>query len=277
MRAIIAGCRAGRIAAALVLALLGSADRAAAQPQTVTTCVARPAGLSPFTMPVGDTAAFQDSIRRTEPLPHSDYAGEQPWFTVGWPIVFRGQQMAKWGWPLFLDANLLRRVSEYNGVGVYVSRDEWWMVGVIYLPVRAGCEFQTYQAPHWGIPCSSLGCPFARESAPAGAVCRLRGDELVWEDERRPEAPAQYAESRRWYAADRLITFQGHRFGKMGLPQALPPGSVRRIGELDGVGVYVGSAEIDRERTWGFYVPVRRGCLFQLYEDDTMYPAVRGE
>jgi hypothetical protein len=265
------------IIAALVLALLGTAQRAAAQPQTVTTCVARGAGLSLFTMPAGDTAVFQDSIRRAESLPRPDYAGEQPWFTAGLPIVLRGQWLAKYGRSRFIEGHLLRRVGEHEGVGVYVDSNAWWLVGALYLPVHGGCEFQPYVAPHWGIPCSSLGCPFARESPPVGAVCRLRGDELVWEDERRPEAPARYAESRRWYATDWLIAFQGHRFGKMGLPQELPPGSVRRIGELDGVGVYVGSAEIDRDRTWGFYVPVRRGCLFQLYEDDTMYPAVRGE
>lgn len=277
MRGIIAGCPAGRIAAALVLALLGTAQRAAAQPEAVTTCVARGDGLSLFAVPVGDTAAFQDSIRRAESLPRPDYAGEQSWFTVGEPFAFRGQRLVKYGRPRFIEGHLLRRVGEHEGVGVYVDRDAWWLVGALYLPVRGGCEFQPYQPPHWGIPCESLGCPFAVENPPAGAVCRLRGDELVWEDERRPEAAARYAESRRWYAADRLITFRGHRFGKMGLPQVLPPGSVRRIGEVDGVGVYVGSADVDRERTMGFYIPVRRGCEFQLYEDDTMYHTVRGE
>ena len=149
-------------------------------------------------------------------------------------------------------------------------------VGV--LPSRArGCEFQPYTTPHWGIPCSSLGCPFTADSRPVGAVCRLRGDELVWEDERRPEAAAQYAESRRWYAADRPVTFKGHDFSKIGLPLVMPPGSVRRIGEVDGVGVYVGSAESGADRTWGFYAPVRRGCEFQLYEDTAMYHSVRGE
>ncbi|HEX8672773.1 MAG TPA: hypothetical protein VF710_12835, partial [Longimicrobium sp.] len=115
MRGIDAGCRTGWIAAALVLALLATAERAAAQPATVTTCVVRDTGLSPFTMPVGDTAAFQDSVRRAEVLPHSGYAGEQPWFTVGWPIVFRGQRMAKYGRARFIDGNLLRRVGEHEG------------------------------------------------------------------------------------------------------------------------------------------------------------------
>ena len=83
MREIIAGWRAGWFATAVVLTLLGTAERAAAQPETVTTCVGRGAELSLFTMPVGDTAAFQDSIRRAESLPHPGYAGEQPWFTLG--------------------------------------------------------------------------------------------------------------------------------------------------------------------------------------------------
>jgi len=277
LRGIIACCRAGWVATALVLALLGTAERAAAQPEMVTTCVSRGGGLSLFTMPVGDTAAFQDSIRRAEPLPHPHYAGEQPWFTVGEPFAFRGQRLVKYGLPRFIEGHLLRRVGEHAGVGVSVDRDAWWLVGALYLPVRGGCEFQPYQPPHSGIPCQSLGCPFALENPPAGAVCRLRGDELVWEDERRPEAAARYAESRRWYAADRPVTFRGHEFGRMGLPRVLPPGSVRRIGELDGVGVYVGSSEAGADRIWGFYVPVRRGCEFQLYEDTMMYGSVRGE
>jgi hypothetical protein len=98
----------------------------------------------------------------------------------------------------------------------------------------------------------------------------------VWEDERRPEAPVRYAESRRWYAADRLVTFRGHEFGRMELPRVLPPGSVRKIGEVDGVGVYVGPSGSGADRIFGFYVPVRRGCEFQLYEDTTMYGSVRG-
>jgi hypothetical protein len=280
MRGIIGGCRVEWGAIALVLALLGTAERAAAQPETVTTCVSRGADLSLFTMPVGDTAAFQDSIRRAEPLPHPGYVGEQPWFTLKEPIAFpagRGLRLTTYGRPRFIGGDLLRRVGEYRGVGVYADRNAWWRVEVFYLPLRAGCEFQPYTPPHWGIECSSLGCPFTAESPPAGAVCRLRGDELVWEDERRPEAATRYAESRRWYAAGRPVTFKGRGFERVGLPQVLPPGSVRRIGEVDGVGVYVGSAEAGADRIWGFYVPVRRGCEFQLYEDTTMHHTVRGE
>lgn len=153
---------------------------------------------------------------------------------------------------------------------------------VFYLPVRAGCKFQPYRTPHWGIPCSFLGCPFPREEAPPGAVCRLRDGELVWEQQAgglreggagRPGS--EFAASRRWYAADRPITFQGHSFIKTGLPRHLPPGSVRRIGEVDGVGVYVGPEETGR--VYGFYVPVREGCEFQLYEDASAFHMVRGD
>jgi hypothetical protein len=271
----------GRIAAAAVLALLGTAGRTAAQAEPVTTCVVRGAGISLFRMPASDTAAFQDSVRRAEPLPRSGYAGGQPWFVQNQPIVFEWR-LTRYGLPRFIDGHLLRRVGEYQGVGIYAAEGEWSRVETVYLPVRAGCEFQPYQPPHWGIPCSSLGCPFPREEPPPGTVCRLRGDDLVWEreDEQRPEdaagPSAQLAEGRRWYAADRPITFQGQSFGKMGRPRQLPPGSVRRIGEVDGVGVYVGS-EAPAERVSSFYVPVRPGCEFQLYEDAMMYGAVRGD
>lgn len=277
MRGIVAG---RGLWIATVLALLGTAGRAAAQAEMVTTCVARGAGMPLFRMPASDTAAFQDSLRRAEPLPRAGYAGEQPWFNsferVNFPSHYR-PGLGKHSRPRFIDGHLLRRVGEYQGVGVYAATDVWWRVEVLYIPVRAGCEFQPYRTAHWGLPCSVVGCPFAEREPPRGAVCRLRGDGLVWEDARRREPTSGFAESRRWYVTGRPITFRRREYLKTGLTHTLPPGSVHRIGEVDGVGVYVGIAEKGLERPWGFYVPVRAGCEFQLYEDAMEFGGVRGE
>lgn len=279
MRGIAAGF--GWIAATLALALPGTPGRVAAQAETVTSCVARGAGLALFRMPASDTAAFQDSVRRAEPLPRAGYAGGQPWFTphgrVPFPSHYR-PGIGRYGLPRFIGGHLLRRVGEYQGVGVYAAADVWWRVEVLYIPVRPGCEFQPYMTAHWGLPCSEMGCPFAEREPPPGAVCRLRGGELVWEDARRPEPEgARLAEARRWYVAGRPITFRRREYLKTGLTHTLPPGSVHRIGEVDGVGVYVGKAERGPGRLRGFYVPVRAGCEFQLYEDAMEFGGVRGE
>jgi hypothetical protein len=267
-------------AAAVLLALLGTAEHMAAQAEMVTTCVASGSQLTPFQMAAGDTAAFQDSLRRAHPAPSPGYAAEQPWFSgKGW-IPFHQQPWSKASVPRFLDLRLLRRVGEHEGVGVYAEHRAWWRVHAVYLPVRAGCEFQPYVPPHWGIPCSALGCPFPPEPPAPGAACEIRDGELVW-TQAAADSPRggsagrlELASSRRWYAADRRITFQGHGFVKSGLPRQLPPGSVRRIGEVDGVGVYMGP---DSGRVYGFFVPVSAGCEFQLYEDPTMFHWVRDD
>jgi hypothetical protein len=267
-----------RCTAAVLLALLGTAGRAAAQADSVTTCVASGGGLALFRLAASDTVAFDDSVRRTDPASRPGYAAEQPWFTGYDPIPFSGQRLTKLGLPRFIEGHLLRRVGEHRGVGVYAAERDWWRVEVFYLPVRAGCKFQPYRTPHWGIPCSYLGCPFPREEAPPGAACRLRDGELVWERQAGdPRQEGPFAASRRWYAADRTITFQGRGYVKVGLPRRLPPGSVRRIGEVDGVGVYAGSPEYEGQSVYGFYVPVREGCEFQLYEDAEALYTVRGD
>jgi hypothetical protein len=267
-------------AAAVLLALLGAAERTAAQADAVTTCVANGSELTSFRLAAGDTAAFQDSLRRAHPVPGPGYAAEQPWFTTNETISFRQGRLIKYGLPRFIDAHLLRRLGEYQGVGVHMAETEWWRVEVFYLPVRAGCEFQPYRTPHWGMLCSELGCPFPSEPPSPGAVCVIRDGELVWTQEAGDARPGtgrlDLAPSRRWYADDRPLAFQGKHYVKIGLPRELPPGSLRRIGEVDGVGVYMGPGA-STESVSGFYVPVRAGCEFQLYEDNTMFPGVRGD
>jgi hypothetical protein len=270
-------------AAAVLLALAGAAERTSAQADAVTTCVANGSELTSFRLAAGDTAAFQDSVRRAHPVPGPGYAGEQPWFTGNEPVNFRGARLNKYGRPRFIDAHLLRRVGEYQGIGVYAAETAWWRVDVFYLPVRAGCEFQPYSTPHWGMECSEFGCPFPQEPPAPGAVCVIRDGELVWTRETGDARPGggsagrlELAASRRWYAADRPLTFRGKQFVKTGLPRELPPGSVRRVAEVDGVGVYMAPG-YDTGRIWGFYVPVRAGCEFQLYEDTEMFHEVRGD
>jgi hypothetical protein len=263
-------------AAAVLLALLGAAERTSAQAGAVTTCVANGSELASFRLAAGDTAAFQDSVRRAHPVPGPGYAGEQPWFTGKETISFRGWGLTQFGLPRFIEPHQLRRVGEYRGIGVYAAYYEWWRVEFVYLPLRAGCEFQIYRTAHWGMPCSELGCPFATERPPPGAVCVIRDGKLAWTQEAggsRGESSAdrlELAASRRWHAEDRPIKFQGTHFVKKGRPRQLPPGSVQRVAEVDGVGLYM-APDSDKRRVRAFYAPVRAGCEFQLYEDDNLF------
>lgn len=92
--------------------------------------------------------------------------------------------------------------------------------------------------------------------------------------EAHPATAAPYAAGAAWYIQDALITVDGRRFVKYGLPRVLAAGEVTRLGEHQGVPVF---AEVGAPRPQVVYVPVRPGCEFQPYQTEVKSGAVRGE
>jgi len=77
---------------------------------------------------------------------------------------------------------------------------------------------------------------------------------------------ASYAAGQPWYEENEPIIIEDQRLVKYGFPRRLEAGTVRRIGSVDGVGVYVELRE-------GFhpevvYLPVSPDGLFQSYQDN---------
>jgi len=75
-----------------------------------------------------------------------------------------------------------------------------------------------------------------------------------------------YAAQKRWYRDSRPVQFNGFKYVKYGLPRVLGTFDIVRIGEYDGVGVYVENGTQGRPDI--IYIPVRFGCEFQPYELD---------
>jgi hypothetical protein len=72
---------------------------------------------------------------RNEPIPE-----------VVWPHVNARGQYVKYGWPRGVAPDSLSLLGYHHGVGVYgVLGDAPENFGVLYVPVRPGCWFQTYQ------------------------------------------------------------------------------------------------------------------------------------
>jgi hypothetical protein len=126
-------------------------------------------------------------------------------------------------------------------------------------------------------------------SARTITVCEVRDGELV--DVQRTYDPAVgdttvdhaprppgYAAGQTWYVNNEPVTFRGRRLVKYGLPRILGRSDVRKVGEYQGVGVYMAAdGPVDGSRGETIvYVPVHPGCEFQPYESNAHVGAVRG-
>jgi hypothetical protein len=82
-----------------------------------------------------------------------------------------------------------------------------------------------------------------------------------------------YAAAADWFVQNEVLILDGRRYVKYGLPRALGPGDVTRMGEYRGVPVYAqrGAEQDGAVRL----LLVRPECIFQPYEGPH-YGAVRG-
>jgi hypothetical protein len=73
------------------------------------------------------------------------YAAGASWFINNEPVMVMGRRYVKYGLPRVLGVNEVTRVGEYQGVSVFAETGATGTPEVLYVPVRAGCEFQPYQ------------------------------------------------------------------------------------------------------------------------------------
>lgn len=149
--------------AALLLAACATPPRPATPPtlpaasvRIVPSCMVSAEGLVAITVEVD--AATGDTTFQGQPLgaafPRtSRYAAEADWYVrnepipeVVWPHVNARGEYVKYGWPRVMAPDSLSLLGHHHGVGVYAVLDDApENLGILYVPVRPGCWFQTYQ------------------------------------------------------------------------------------------------------------------------------------
>lgn len=78
------------------------------------------------------------------PADSTVYAGTQRWFANDEPITFGGRRWVKFGMSRALTQSETERVGQFRGVSVFRSTADS-AAQVIYVAVRAGCDFQPYR------------------------------------------------------------------------------------------------------------------------------------
>ena len=73
------------------------------------------------------------------------YAGGQDFFIRNQPITVNRTRYVKFGLTRIVPADALVRAGEFQGVPAFRDRNATGTAEVLYVPVRPGCEFQTYQ------------------------------------------------------------------------------------------------------------------------------------
>jgi hypothetical protein len=73
------------------------------------------------------------------------YAAGATWYINNEPITVNGRRYVRYGLPRVLGVNEVTRTAEYQGVSVFAEAGAMGTPEVLYVPVRAGCEFQPYQ------------------------------------------------------------------------------------------------------------------------------------
>lgn len=93
------------------------------------------------------------------------------------------------------------------------------------------------------------------------------GDTLVAGGRRLLEAyppDRGYAEGAGWYIANSPLVVGGRRHEKIGMPRVIAPGLLVPGGRHEGVPLFTDARAVGTVPEV-YYVPVRRGCLFQPY------------
>ena len=115
--------------------------------QNVSYCVVHDGRL--HTVTVQYNPATGDTTYNGQPLegyPAPGYAGGETWFIDNEPVMFNGRRYVKYGLPRRLGAGDVKNVGTVHGVSVFAEPDASARRSeVIYVPIRPGCEFQSYQ------------------------------------------------------------------------------------------------------------------------------------
>jgi hypothetical protein len=73
------------------------------------------------------------------------YAADHAFFVDDVPVQYGGRRYVRFGTPRVLMPTDVVNVGEFQGVPVFAETDATRAAEIVYLPVRAGCEFQPYQ------------------------------------------------------------------------------------------------------------------------------------
>jgi antitoxin component YwqK of YwqJK toxin-antitoxin module len=79
-----------------------------------------------------------------------------------------------------------------------------------------------------------------------------------------PATAKDYAINTPWFKTNNIVTFNGQRYIKYGLPRVLATTEIKKSGEYNAIGVYTEIGLIKDAEV--IYLPVQRGCEFQPYQ-----------
>lgn len=227
------------------------------------------------------------------------YAESATWYRNDQPLTINGRRYARMGYLRRLDPDgfaaqgrELVRVGEQEGVPLYAEGPDPDPPTVLWVPLRPGCLFQSYQRDHndWFLrteapPAADAPVPVkvcvidqtghreveALYRPASGDTVILQGGGPVPLEAAYPSA-TEYAEGKRWYTDLGTIHLLGRRYEpylklRTVTPTNLRPGGnvLHRAATYDGVAVFAERSDSDPPKL--LYLPVRPGCLFQPYID----------
>jgi hypothetical protein len=99
----------------------------------------------------GDTTVDGRPFNEVFPPDAPGYAASAPWMILNEPIPFRGYRYSKYGRPREFGVREVERAGEYQGTSLFIEAGtEDRLPALLLVPVRPGCEFQTYQTSFEG-------------------------------------------------------------------------------------------------------------------------------
>lgn len=76
------------------------------------------------------------------------YAAGSEWYINHEMLPFHGRRLAKYGLVFTIPRDLLRRVGEFRGMPLFAEAGTSGVPDVVYVFVRPGCVFQSYQVDY---------------------------------------------------------------------------------------------------------------------------------
>lgn len=117
-------------------------------PRAVKVCVVTNSGLAmvdgSYDPTSGATTVSGRPFPGNDPPPTPTYAGGARWFVSSDSLTFNDANYVKFGIVRAVESAQLTRVGEVMGTGVFAESNPAAPQGVVYIPVRPGCEFQPY-------------------------------------------------------------------------------------------------------------------------------------
>jgi hypothetical protein len=119
-----------------------------ADPAEILVCVLRDGALEhvrvEYDRVTGDTTYQGRPLREAFPITR-EYATRAEWYHQNEPIVTHPQRYVKYGIARVLGIQEIRRVGEHRGVPLFAEVGDDDLPDILYIPVRTGCVFQSYQ------------------------------------------------------------------------------------------------------------------------------------